>query len=69
MAKRLPPDIRDYFVKMGKKGGKLGGVARAAKMTDQQRSESARRAVKARWAKARGESRAHLAEKQVTHDD
>jgi hypothetical protein len=49
--KKLPPDIRDYFVKMGRKGGKLGGSARAANMTAKERSESARKAVQARWAK------------------
>ena len=49
--KRLPPDIRDFFVKMGRKGGKLGGAVRAANMTAEQRSESARKAVQARWAK------------------
>jgi hypothetical protein len=49
--KKLPPDIRDYFVKMGRKGGKLGGTARAANMTAKERSESARKAVQARWAK------------------
>jgi hypothetical protein len=49
--KRLPPDIRDFFVKMGRKGGKLGGSVRAANMTAEERSESARKAVQARWAK------------------
>jgi hypothetical protein len=49
--KKLPPDIRDYFVKMGRKGGKIGGAARAANMTAEQRSESARKAVQARWGK------------------
>ena len=49
--KKLPPDIREYFVKMGRKGGKLGGTARAANMTAKERSESARKAVQARWAK------------------
>jgi len=49
--KKLPPDIREYFVKMGRKGGKLGGSARAANMTATERSESARKAVQARWAK------------------
>ena len=49
--KRLPPEIRDFFVKMGRKGGKLGGSVRAANMTAEQRSESARKAVQARWAK------------------
>jgi hypothetical protein len=54
MAKKLPPEIREYFVKQGRKGGKLGGPARAAKMTPQERSESARKAVLARWAKVKG---------------
>lgn len=50
---KLPPEIRDYFVRMGQKGGALGGRARAANMTDQQRSDSARKAVTARWNKAK----------------
>jgi hypothetical protein len=25
MAKKLPPEVRAYFVRMGRKGGKLGG--------------------------------------------
>ena len=54
-SKRLPPDLRAYFSKLGKKGGKKGGPARAAGMTPEQRSESARKAVTARWAsKKRG---------------
>ena len=52
--KRLPPDVLDFFVKMGRKGGKIGGAARAANMTAKERSESARRAVQARWAKKKG---------------
>ena len=38
-------------VALGRKGGKKGGPARASKLTPEQRSESARRAVQARWAK------------------
>ena len=54
MAKRkLPPEIRDYFVRMGKKGGALGGHARAAAMSKEELSESARRAVRARWDRVR----------------
>jgi|ERR1039458_1711863 hypothetical protein len=49
--KKLPPEIRDYFVRMGKKGGALGGHARASRMTEEERTESARKAVTARWAK------------------
>ena len=40
-------------VALGRKGGKKGGKARAAKMTPEERSESARKAVQARWAKAK----------------
>ncbi len=36
-------------VAMGRRGGKKGGPARAAKLTPQQRSESARKAARARW--------------------
>jgi len=50
--KKLPAEIRDYFVKEGRKGGLKGGPARAARMTAEQRSESARKAVLARWAKS-----------------
>ena len=39
-------------VALGRKGGKKGGYARAASMTPKQRSESARKAVEARWARA-----------------
>ena len=51
--KKLPPEIREYFVRMGKKGGALGGHARAAAMSKEELSESARKAVQARWAKAK----------------
>jgi hypothetical protein len=43
-------------VALGRKGGKKGGPARAAKLTPQQRSESARKAVEARWAKTNAAS-------------
>lgn len=38
-------------VALGRKGGTVGGKVRAANMTKEQRSESARKAVKARWEK------------------
>jgi hypothetical protein len=37
----------------GRNGGKKGGPARAAKLTAEQRSEIARTAARARWAKER----------------
>jgi hypothetical protein len=42
-------------VALGRKGGKKGDPARAAKLTPAQRSESARKAVQARWAKSKAE--------------
>jgi len=38
-------------VALGRKGGKKGGLARAAALSAEQRSASARNAVRARWAK------------------
>jgi len=49
MAKRKDPAA----VALGRKGGKKGGPARAASMTPEERSESARKAVLARWAKTK----------------
>ena len=40
-------------VALGRKGGRKGGPARAANMTPEQRTESARNAVLARWAKTK----------------
>ena len=55
MGKRaVPAGLREYFAKIGKKGGKKGGTVRASRMTAEERSESARRAVEARWAKKKG---------------
>ena len=49
MAKRKNPAA----VALGRKGGKKGGFARAAAMTAEERSEAARKAVQARWEKAK----------------
>lgn len=43
-------------VALGRKGGKKGGLARAAKLTAEQRTESARKAVAARWSKVKAEA-------------
>ena len=40
-------------VALGRKGGLKGGHARAAKLTKEQLSESARKAAQARWAGAK----------------
>ena len=41
-------------VALGRKGGLKGGPARKAKLTPQQRQESARKAAIARWEKEEG---------------
>jgi len=45
-----------YAVALGRRGGKVGGPARAASMTAEERSNAARKAVQARWARAKAET-------------
>lgn len=47
------PEKDPAAVALGRKGGLKGGHARAAKMTPEERSESARKAVLARWERAK----------------
>lgn len=49
MAKTKNP----HAVALGKMGGSKGGKIRAAKLTAQQRSDIARKAVQARWARVK----------------
>jgi hypothetical protein len=51
--KKLPPEILEFFKKQGAKGGKKGGTIRAERMTAEERSEAARKAVQARWARVK----------------
>jgi hypothetical protein len=51
----LDEELRELARKLGRRGGLKGGPARAAKMTPEERSEAARKAVNARWAKKRRE--------------
>lgn len=44
-------------VELGRRGGLKGGHARAASLTPEERSESARKAVLARWAKAKEQAK------------
>lgn len=48
-----PPKVRKNAaaVALGRKGGLVGGRARAEAMTPKQRTASAKKAAKARWAK------------------
>lgn len=50
--------MHDYFTKLGKKGGLKGGPARAAKLSAEERSASARAAVQARWSRVRKDGEA-----------
>jgi hypothetical protein len=43
------PEKNAHAVALGRIGGKKGGKARAAKLTPEQRRESAKRAAAARW--------------------
>jgi hypothetical protein len=52
MAKRKNP----HAVALSKLGAGIGGLARAAKLTAEQRRDIARKAAQARWAKAKGEA-------------
>jgi hypothetical protein len=54
--KKLPPAVLDFFRKQGARGGAIGGTKRAANMTEEQRSEAARKAVQARWAKKKSKA-------------
>jgi hypothetical protein len=49
---KLPKDVRDFFVEQGSLGGKIGGKKRMDRLTPEQRSELARKAVAARIKKA-----------------
>jgi hypothetical protein len=45
----LPDEVLKFF----RKTGRVGGLKRAENMTPEQRSEQARKAVQARWAKVK----------------
>jgi len=53
MAKPTSKKKNPHAVALGRKGGLKGGPATAAKRTPAQRSEAARKAVTARWAKTK----------------
>jgi hypothetical protein len=50
---QLQAALREYMRELGAKGGKIGGRARANKLTAEQRRTSARKAAQARWSKDR----------------
>lgn len=57
-------EIRDYFAKFGRKGGK----ATAKKMTPEERTEKMRRAAQARWAKEKQQIETSLDEIKETSE-
>jgi hypothetical protein len=50
---REAEEMRELARKLGRRGGLKGGKARRDKLTPKQRSEIARKAARARWAKKR----------------
>jgi hypothetical protein len=50
---RTPKSVKQFLARIGKEGGKKGGRIRASRLTAKERSEAARKAVQARWAKAK----------------
>ena len=50
--------LKEHMRQLAKKGGAKGGKARAAKLTPEERRESARKAARARWAGERRKRRA-----------
>lgn len=49
---KVPKIVRDWLKRRASKAGKIGGRARAEKLSPERRSEIAREAAKARWGKA-----------------
>ena len=48
---KILPEPEDPAVALGRKGGRKGGKARAAKLSSERKSEIARKAAEARWGK------------------
>ncbi len=53
---KLPEEVRAYLAKIGAKGGKRGGPARAKKLSAEERSRIGREAAQARWHKKKNSS-------------
>jgi hypothetical protein len=49
---KLPDEIRQFFQKQGA----IGGKSRAKRLASEERREAARKAVQARWARAKKKS-------------
>jgi len=55
--RKIPAAISRYMADLGRRGGKLGGTKRAARMTEAERSNAAAMAARARWAKAKAKAK------------
>ena len=50
---RVSQELHDFFSRIGKRGGRKGGPAAAAKMSPEERRKRARKAALARWDRLR----------------
>jgi hypothetical protein len=48
---KMPPEVMKYLQDTGREYGRKGGEVRASRLTPEQRSEIAKKAARARWAK------------------
>jgi hypothetical protein len=51
--REIPPEVSAAAAALGRLGGLKGGPARAAKLSQKERSEIAKKAAYSRWAKAK----------------
>jgi hypothetical protein len=49
----IPPDVMEFFKTMGAAGGRKGAAKRWSNVPAAARTEGARKAARARWAKAK----------------
>ena len=52
-AAQLPPDVMEFFRTMGAAGGRKGATKRWGNVSAEARTEGARKAARARWAKVK----------------
>ncbi|MBE0657295.1 MAG: hypothetical protein IH602_06365 [Bryobacteraceae bacterium] len=64
----MPITKNPAAVALGRKGGLKGGPARAASLTPAERSESARNAVQARWARVKSQRKSTEVSETETSD-
>jgi hypothetical protein len=53
--RKMPRAVRKYLQEIGREYGRKGGLCRRRNLTPQRRSEIARKAARARWAKSKGD--------------